>query len=480
MNQNNIFSYTNRSLETSRAEGMNKIPIISRGDWTDLNPTDPGMIILDYVHALVDMIQYYQDHNALETFISTAKERKNIFRIAEQLSYNIPSAKGARVDVEFYLNSTYDTTIYIPKNTVISTNSGIKFLTLEDSYINSGDVKVKVPCVQGEIGIEYYTGTGISRYSSVEDAKNQVCELRQVNIDIDTIEVIEESAYKWSAVDRIIFSRSNEKVYQKRLKPDGLVEILFGDGTRGFVPREEDTLVIQYIYSLAEEGRTGAETIINIEGNIYDLQGNPVEIFVHNPESTSGGSSPQEEEDIVEYAPGAIKAQDRAVTLTDFESLAKLIDGVADAKAYDINTSPNNCLHHEVKVLIIPEIGTEVNSSLLNSVYDFLHRRIIPPTMLTVLSPSTVNLDLDIKIVRNPSYIEGGIEYEIQTKLQEYFNERSGAIGQSLNPNELITVISSVPGVRYVSNINPNKIIEVSEFSLIRLNSVKVTITDTE
>lgn len=477
MSQNDLFSYTNRSLETSRAEGMNKIPIISKGDWTDLNPTDPGMIILDYVHALVDMIQYYQDHNALETFISTAKERKNIFRIAEQLSYNIPSAKGAKVDVEFYVKEAYNNTIYIPKHTVVYTSSNIKFLTLEDAYIpGGGDIStVTVPCVQGEVAIEYYTGTGISRYSNVENAENQVCQLQHSNIDIDTIEVIEDSAYIWTPVDRIIFSDPNEKVYQKKLRPDGLIEILFGDGVRGFIPREEDTLVIQYIYSLAEKGRTGAETITNIEGTIYDLEGNPVTIFVHNIESTSGGSEPLSDEEIVEYAPGAIKAQNRAVTLSDFEHLAKLVDGVADAKAYDINTD-SNIPYHVVKVLIIPDEGSEFNTSLHKSVYDFLYERMIPPTNLQVASPEATVIDIDLSIVANPSYIEGGIEHDIQLKIKEYFRERSNAIGQSFNPYEVVSLVSKVPGVRYVDKITPSDTISVSNTALVKLNKINISI----
>ena len=126
---NDIFSYTNRSLENSRQEGLRKIPIISRGDWTDLNATDPGMIILDYVHALVDMINFYQDHQALETFISTAKERKNIFRLAKQLSYKIRSSKGSTVDLEFY----------VEEQTKVN---GIQYLLVTDSMEDEADAYI--------------------------------------------------------------------------------------------------------------------------------------------------------------------------------------------------------------------------------------------------------------------------------------------------------------------------------------------------
>lgn len=77
MSDNVFFSYTNRDYESSRQEGISKIPVYSNGTWTDTNISDPGVIILDYIHALVDMIQYYQDHNALEVYLSTA-DRKSV------------------------------------------------------------------------------------------------------------------------------------------------------------------------------------------------------------------------------------------------------------------------------------------------------------------------------------------------------------------------------------------------------------------
>ena len=170
MAENNIFSYTRRDYEGSRKEGLAKIPVISRGSWTDLNATDPGVIILDYVHALVDMINYYQDHQALETFITTAKERANIFRLAKQLSYDIRSAKGATCLVTFDSPVIVDKVVKIPKYTAVSTLSDIQYLTTVDSYLLKGEHVVDVPCVQGVKKQIVYKGTGISRFSNVVNA----------------------------------------------------------------------------------------------------------------------------------------------------------------------------------------------------------------------------------------------------------------------------------------------------------------------
>lgn len=481
---NPIFSYTHRSLENSRQEGFTKIPIISRGDWTDLNATDPGMIILDYVHALVDMINFYQDHQALETFISTAKERKNIFRLAKQLCFQITSSKGATVDLEFYIEQYYSETIRIPKYTIVTTATDIPFITLEDAYITAGSLSVTVPAVQGEHKITSYVGTGISRYSNVSRAEDQYFTLGEQNIDIDSIEIIDSLDRYWNPVEYIVFSDTDELAYQKDLNHDGTITLKFGNGVRGAIPSTTDTLYISYIQSRAEEGRTGANTITFLKDRIYDVLGNSlddtgVKVLVTNRESTAGGSGPLSDEEITLLAPGAIKAQDRAVTIKDFENLARTVNGVADAVAYDINNSPEGfCLYHEVKVVIMPEIGTSVNSSLINRVYEFLQKRMIPPTNLQVLGPANRVLDIDITVVRQTGAVEGGIEYSVIEAVKEYFNDRYGAIGESFNPNELIARVSSVQGVRYVERITPATPVSVTMTEIIRLGTVTVHVTE--
>jgi len=237
MSENPIFSYTRRDYEGSRREGLAKIPIISKGHWTDLNATDPGIIILDYVHALVDMMNYYQDHQALEAFITTAKERENIFRLAKQLSYKILSAKGATCDVVFTSSMIYNHTIRIPKYTKISTMSGITYLTMQDAYLSAGETRVTVPCIQGKLMTVTYTGTGISRLSPVAGAANQSIRLVDYNIDLDSIQITDNLNRLWSPVEYITFSTELDRVYQVELNPDDTVSIKFGDGERGIIPR---------------------------------------------------------------------------------------------------------------------------------------------------------------------------------------------------------------------------------------------------
>lgn len=475
---NQIFSYTKRDYEGARKEGLAKIPILSSGLWTDLNATDPGIILLDYVHALVDMVQYYQDHNALEVFLSTAKERKNIFRIVKQLSYKVRSAKGAKLDVKFYVKELYDKPIRIPKYTSIQTSEGVEYLTTRESYINANEISTIVPCVQGTIKRMNYQGTGISKYTdSFGISEDQTVLLAEQNVDIDSISINDSTGRIWNAVDHIVFSESDDRVYQKDLNPDGTILITFGDGERGKLLTDTDVLVIEYIASLAEEGRVGIGAVNELNDDLYDIAGNQISVYVTNPEPSTGGSGPQSEEDIKAIAPGVIKAQDRAVTLGDFEALARQVEGVSSAIAYDINRAPDLCLYHEVKVLVVPEDNYSTES-LVQTVYDYLYSRMIPPTNLSVMAPSELIVDIEITVVRDKLYLEGGLQYSIQEVIESYFYDKSKSVGSSFTPNELISRISNVAGVRYVESISPNQELTTNTLSVLKLGNIQINVKE--
>jgi len=476
MSENNIFSYTRRDYENSRQEGISKIPIISNGKWTDLNVTDPGIIILDYVHALVDMMQYYQDHQALEAFITTAKERANIFRLAKQLSYDIRSSKGAICDVEFTSSSIYGHTVKIPKHTSLSTKSGIKYLTMQDAYLLAGEHRVVVPCYQGKLVTINYKGTGISRFSNVVGAKNQSIRLVDNNIDIESIEIIDDRERLWSPIDYIIFSTELDRVYQSELNTDNSITIYFGDGLRGIIPSTEDDLTISYISTLAEEGRVESNSITILETSIKDDTVGYIEFSVNNNNPSTGGSSSQSSREIRETAPGAIKAQGRAVTLGDYESLAKLVDGVADAKAYDINTLPDLCLYHEVKVIVVPKNSEDSLDTLKKIVYDYLSRRAIPPVNVQVITPSYIYLDLSVTIEKRYNNIsDSRLQYNVTQTIIDYFKSRERDIGESFYPLSLATTIMSIEGVKDVA-ITPNEVYHIGEFSAIKLGKLDLHI----
>lgn len=477
----NVFSYTNRDYESTRQESISKIPNMSKGAWTDLNATDPGIIILDLVHALVDMMQYNMDHNAMESFISTAKERKNLFRLANQLGYTINHAKGAEVIATFSVKNGYSSTFIIPKNTVLlaetTNNIKIPYLTTEDLYMYAGIKSATVLCRQGTIVEESYYGTGRSSIENSDNGEDQYTILDNLGIDIDSISIEDDKGYSWTRVDNVYLSDPNTRNYSATLTYDGKVRIQFGNDDRGYTPRSMDLLTIRYTYSLGSEGSIAANTLntIKINNFITDSGQKVTDLTVTNLENSTTGEDPEDSETIRELAPYIIKSQDRAVTLSDFEYLAKKVSGVKDAKAYDINNAPDSCLYYEVKVLILPENKSNIDI-LKTNVYNYLYERCTPPTVLSIITPSSTDIDITATVVINNNYTDEVINYKIRETLVNYFNNLSNTLGGTINPNTLISLISKIDGVLYVDNFTPSDIIELEDLEIPTLGNINLTL----
>lgn len=483
MENNPIFSLTRRDYETSRQEGLAKIPIISNGDWTDLNASDPGIIVLDYVHALVDMVQFYQDHNALEVYLSTAKERKNLFRLARQLSYKIKSASGAYVTVKFYLDKALENPVFIPAGTSVKTSGDnqINYTTLYDTYLYSGMTETTVEAIQGEWRLLKYKGTGASSLDATQNPADQRIELPEKNIQINTIKIVDDSNRIWEPTDYLVFSSPTDRVFEARLNYDDTTTILFGNGNRGMIPLDTDTLTITYLVTSGSKGRVGANKITVCDESFIDSEGNQVKLKVTNDTNSSGGSDSQSDEDIVAFAPASIKAQGRAVTRGDYEALAREVEGVKDAHAMDINSDPDICGFNEVKVLIIPDDGDELSGTLYDKIYDYISKRMVPPTQLKIMTSIPKYIDINATVVYDKSYTEEAVQYNILVALDNYFLSRSTQLGGTVSTGQLISIISNADGVRYVDKLtSPSETITLGTTEVAKLGECNITLGRSE
>lgn len=466
---NPIFSYTKRDYENSRKEGLARIPILSKGLWTDLNAGDPGVVLLDYMHALADLCNYYLDHQALEAILSTSKERANLIRHAQSISYKVRSPKGAKVDVRFYVGESMNPPfpLVIPAGTILHTvMPGVDYLTTEDVSIGEAQVSYESPCIQGTQVTEVYRGTGVSSRSTPTSDEgisydDQKYRLTGLGVDADTIVVVDAYGTVWTPVDVIAFEESPTKSYQIIVSEDHRVTLKFGDGVRGYSPKTSDVLTIYYTNTEGDMGRVGAEEVKGVL-SIQGSDGNYYTVNYYNYEPSAGGSFGETDEELRRNIQTAGKTLGRAVTREDFENMALSVDGVREAKAYDVHTEPDLCLYHEVKIYILPDGSVTENSALINSVSDYLRGKSIPPTNVIVSLPVRVYIPVTVSI-RKHKYLPAGednVYDQVMDCITEYFNNDI-SIGESFNPYDLSNKISSLSGVAEVLSIVPSASVPV-------------------
>lgn len=92
-------SYTNQDYNSIITELINLLPQISP-NWNNVSEADIIFIMLSLMAAHKDILNYMVDYRVLESYMSTAKERQSLVRIANSFGYKIPSYKAAKATIK--------------------------------------------------------------------------------------------------------------------------------------------------------------------------------------------------------------------------------------------------------------------------------------------------------------------------------------------------------------------------------------------
>ena len=82
--------YTDKDFESLRS-AMLALATYRLPEWTDRSPSDVGMLLVDLFAYVGDVVSYYQDRIASESFLATAVERRSVLHLLRLIL-------GTRVD----------------------------------------------------------------------------------------------------------------------------------------------------------------------------------------------------------------------------------------------------------------------------------------------------------------------------------------------------------------------------------------------
>lgn len=133
-------SYTNQDFESIM---LQMIDIVennsSENKWNNLTEADPITMLLAIVAAHTDILNYMTDYRILETYMSTARERESMIRIANSFGYKIPGYSASRILYKIVSNKT-GTLGTLSSFTTIEDDNGVQWTyTGEDKEVVAGD-----------------------------------------------------------------------------------------------------------------------------------------------------------------------------------------------------------------------------------------------------------------------------------------------------------------------------------------------------
>ena len=129
--------YFSRDWDSLRSDMLQLIPFFTP-EWTDRNPNDLGVVLIELFAYMGDITHFYIDRRAQDLYLPTAFTRQSVVNMLKLIDYNVPGKQAATADELFTItDSPYDEVITVPRATKLEAPAGtggtpVKFETLDE------------------------------------------------------------------------------------------------------------------------------------------------------------------------------------------------------------------------------------------------------------------------------------------------------------------------------------------------------------
>jgi hypothetical protein len=230
----------------------------------------------------------------------------------------------------------------------------------------------------------------------------------------------------------------------------------------GTALKSNSTLFVQY--------RIGGGQVTNVGVNVINQIGN-VSFYVNGPSQTTnntvinslkcnnvtaaiGGSNPPTTEEVRQYVSFNFAAQNRAVTINDYESIIRTMPSQFGAPGKVAIMEEDNKI--KIKMLSYDTSGnlTEiVSNTLRNNVANYLSNYRMINDYISVETANVIDLSLEIDVVLDSTQSQGQVITNIINITSSFFSPLGRELGQNVYVSELRRLIQSENGVISVSGI---------------------------
>ncbi len=450
--------YTNKDFEALRRALLN-FAKLRLPEWTDRNPADFGMLMVDLFAYMGDVILYYQDRLANETFLETALERSSIVEHLRLIGYELAPPRPASAE----LNLLFDPglpSVVIPAGAQFrsaGTGTAQVFEYLEpDLTIQFGSDQVEtvdggrlrysgLPVRQGVTVPPHVIGS-----SSAEPNQSYTLSPGPVIADSLLVEVDEGAGWvRWDRRDSLIYdvgpdgrirlSAPNARHYTLRYDAAGEAVIQFGgDGRFGRqLPQGANNIRASFVSGGGAAGNVPAGTIreaLTVIANVTE---------VTNPSAAAGGQDEEAAQDAVRVGPMAFRSRQRAVTMEDYEAMAHLAGGVAKARARAVSWN-----HVDLHIAPAGPALVPVPETLRRRLLAFFEDRRMAGTFVRILEAPPAAIDISAEIAYDERYRADAVRQAVTAAITGVLAFETVSFGQPVYLSAVHDAILRAAGVR--------------------------------
>ena len=437
-------------------------------EWKDYeSEADFGNVLLQLFAHMGDILSYYQDRVANESFLGTAQTRRSIIDHLKLIGYRLSTAAPASTTLTLSVpGTTCNEIVTISKGDAFATKSQKDKPSVHFEYTREESLTIDCSTisVDPETNKKYYEGIPVEEGRLVKEeilgtsdgTSNQRFLLthpglilrslgqgQEINRDIILIAELGETIEEWTLQEALAFSRENQNDFIIEIDDKDQATVIFGDGAFGAVPPSGSVIKATYRVGGGSHGNVVSDSIQTIvDASQLALLG----AKVTNTDPATGGAQRESIEHAVMHAPSVFRSLKRAVTTDDYKALALDFKGVGKVRAEATNWNT-------VILFIAPEGGGYVSDVLRANLLVYFEDKRPVSTIVEIENVDYVKIYVTAKVGVSSYYSKEDIKEKVKEATGSLLAFDNVDFAQIMYLSKFYEAIEAIEGIEYV-NIN--------------------------
>ncbi|MFE5689580.1 baseplate J/gp47 family protein [Streptomyces sp. NPDC056512] len=475
-----FIDYMARDYESLLAAMRERIPQ-KLPEWRDFtNEADFGNVLLELFAHMGDILSYYQDRVANESFLTTARTRRSVIEHLRLIGYELSTAVPSTTVLSLAVPVEVKEAVEINPGDAFATSSTRDRPGLRFEYV---DDKITIDFSRMKV-VEVAPGTTMRVFGAAEGGI-PVREGRQVRNellgksdgtpnqrftlvhprpilrppgstpnaaqDLQIKTRLLDKATDWTRRDSLAFSKPGMPDYIVEIDAEDRATVVFGDGRSedgetesgrfGTIPVKGTEIRATYRVGGGRAGNVPPHAITTIIGAPQLVR---LGAKVFNPLPATGGAEREDTAKAVRRAPAVFRSLRRAVTTADYEALALSFNGVGKVRAVAADWN-------RVWLYVAPQGGGNASDVLEEDLLGYFEDKRMIGQIVEIKDVSYVAIRVTAEIGVESFFATSEVVAAVQRAAAELLAFDQVGFGDTVHLSRFYDRIQDVPGVVYVN-----------------------------
>lgn len=457
-----VIDYMARDYDSLLASMRRLIPY-KLPEWTDFeSEADFGNVLLQLFAHMGDILSYYQDRIANESFLGTARERASIIHHLRLIGYSLSTPAPATTFLDIEVPETSTETVTISKGDAFATKSEKDKSSVRFEYTEDAPLTINFSTITPTEGVKRYSGIPVEEGRLIADevigqsdgTPDQRLALVHTPLilrsrglgmglmkDITLIVELGNVRQEWTLQETLAKSAKNAQNFMIDIDADDVATVIFGDGVFGAIPSTGAVIKATYRVGGGREGNVPSAAIDTIlDAPQLSLMG----ATVTNPGPATGGADRESIQHAVKHAPALFRSYNRAVTAEDYKALAMNVSGVAKVRA-------EKGSWNAVTLYVAPEGGGKVSDILKKNLLLYFEDKRPITTMVEIQDVDYMPVYITAIVGRQSFYSSQDIKEKVLAAAHQLLAFDNVDFAQTLYISKFYEAIEAIEGVTHAT-----------------------------